>query len=94
MLGEMFEVVRTAEVALPATHTVFLIISLSLCLLLRYCQLGLTIAYAYFLYVGWHSCIAELLGRPPEYGVFATAYVLLGAAVLFLSIVRMARSSD
>jgi len=81
--------VREANVVVPVTHIVFIILTLSVCLLFRCNSAGLLIAYVYSFFLGWKFCQSDLMTKSDQYQSYVVVYFVFGGIVLLLTIVSM-----
>ena len=82
------DILKTASVTVPAWELAAAFISVSLCMLFRFNQLGLLISYLFTFRLGWIFCQTDLLTKP-QYEAFGPAYLAFGGLVLFLTIIGL-----
>lgn len=86
----IIETIKTASVSVPMWELTVAFLAVALCMLFRFNQMGLIIAYIFTFHLGWAYCNQELLTRQdPAIENFVFAYLVCGALVLLLTIIGM-----
>ncbi len=79
----------SAVVSIPFFETAILLIILTICLLLRWCKIGLLVAYIAVYRWGWIFLESGGLQKDASDQKFLTAYIVLGIIVFTLTAVEM-----
>jgi hypothetical protein len=86
MIGEIITLVQETHISVSVSAIVILLVSLSVCLLMRLNSAGLIIAYLFTLHMGWLFCQRELLAKLPGLERYAVIYFVFGGVVLLLAV--------